>query len=156
MPCSTKTETILPSRRRPVPLQLVRAAAALLRRVAGSEPALLDRQREIRLAAHLRFCDGIGRAEVVASLFNYRGSLRLDLWIEHDRVFARGDGSPSTTPCFLNDFVASTRLSWEASVLPATFVRDVENGVGAARDGVARYNARCRSHWFRVFVTARP
>lgn len=155
MSVSTKLDRTTRSLPQRVPPAVIAAVADLLRQVTGAEPVLVERETEIRLAAHLSFGDNIGRAHVEASLLSYRGRLRLDLWIEHDRVFARSDGSPSTNRCFLNDYAASTRLPWDATALPKDFVQGVEAGVVAARDGVPRYNSRCRSSWFRVFVAAR-
>jgi hypothetical protein len=128
----------------------------LLRRLTATEPTIWESdKRTTRLAVALRFFDGVGRAEVLADVFAYRGALVLTLWIDHNRVFATRDGRPTPLRCFLNDYVASIRLTPNASSLPEDFVRSVVAGVGAARDGVRRYNHRCDSHWFRVNVAER-
>lgn len=133
---------------------LVPAAESLLRRVTGVEPKCGERPNaEIRLTSPVTFTDGIGRGEVVVAIFPYRGSIRFDLWIEHDRVFARLDGSPTGSSCYLNDYVASLSLEPGAVELSADFVRDVVAGVHAARDAVRRYNARSKADWFKVRIT---
>ena len=121
-----------------------------------SEPAVWEADgTSVRLSAALPFVDGVGRAEVLADLFAYRGALVVTLWIDHNRVFATRDGRPTPLRCFLNDYVASVRLAPDAAVLPRDFVRTTVAGVAAARDGVRRYNMRCESHWFRVNVAER-
>jgi len=132
---------------------LVAEATSLVRRVAGTEPIVSEGEREVRLTAPVSFTDGVGRGEVAAALFSYRGRLRLDLTLEHDRVFARPDGSATGTHCYLNDYKASIQLPPDAPGFPDEFVRNVIAGVSAARDAVRRYNRRCGSDWFRVQVT---
>lgn len=153
MTCSTEThaqKTIGPVA---ITEALVAEATSLVRRVAGTEPIVSEREREVRFTAPVTFTDGVGRGEVMAALFPYRGRLRLDLTLEHDRVFARPDGSATETHCYLNDYKASLQLEAEALTLPDEFVRNVIAGVSAARDAVRRYNRRCGSDWFRVQVT---
>jgi len=135
---------------------LLPAVADLLRRLTLSEPAVWEANGPtVRLAAELRFFDGVGRAEVLADVFSYRGALVVTVWIDHNRVFATRDGRPTPLRCFLNDYVASVRLAPDATSLPEDFVRGTVAGVAAARDGVRRYNMRCESHWFRVSVAQR-
>lgn len=134
---------------------LVPAAESLLRRVTGVEPSHRERAGgEVRLTSPLTFTDGIGRGEVVVAIFHYRGAIRFDLWIEHDRVFARPDGSPTDASCYLNDYVASLRLIPGTEELSDDFEREVVAGVHASRDAVRRYNNRSKADWFKVRVTA--
>lgn len=153
MTCTTETraqKTISPVG---ITQALVEEATSLVRRVAAAEPIVSEGEREVRLTAPLTFTDGLGRGDVIATLFPYRGRLRFDLTLEHDRVFARPDGSATGTRCYLNDYIASVQLDRDAPTLPAEFVRNVIAGVSAARDAVRRYNRRCGSDWFRVAVT---
>jgi len=153
MTCTTETRAPKTFGSVAVAEALVAEATSLVRRVAGAEPMVSDREREIRLTAPVTFTDGLGRGEIVAALFPYRGRLRFDLTLEHDRVFARPDGSATVTRCYLNDYVASAQMDPDALALPDEFVRNVIAGVSAARDAVRRYNRRCGSDWFRVQVT---
>jgi hypothetical protein len=128
----------------------------LLSRVTGVEPTVAEFERSsIRLMAVLPFPDGIGHGEVVATLFHYRDQLRLDVEVEHNRMFARPDGSPSDRECYLNDFVASVTLAPGAQELPEEFVRHVVAGIAAARDAVRRHNRRNAAPWSEVQVSAR-
>src|ERR1041384_3630757 len=98
---------------------LVPGLENLLSRVAGAEPLVAEFERtSIRLVAPLTFPDSIGHGEVVATLFHYRDQVRLDVEIEHNRMFARPDGTPSDRACYLNDFVASVTLAQGAQALP--------------------------------------
>src|SRR3989442_14803775 len=75
---------------------LVPALDGLLSRVTGSESTVVEFDRtSIRLVAPLSFPDDLGHGDVVASLFHYRDQVRLDVEIEHDRMFARPDGTAS-------------------------------------------------------------
>jgi hypothetical protein len=132
---------------------LVSEATSLVRRVAAAEPMITEHEREVRVSAPVDFADGVGRGEIIATLFPYRGRVRFDVTLEHDRVFARPDGSATEKRCYLNDYVASIRLESDGQELPAEFVRNVIAGVSASRDAVRRYNKRCGSDWFRVEVT---
>src|SRR5215510_3788121 len=135
---------------------LVPALDNLLSRVAGAESQVAEFERtSLRLVAPLPFPDGIGRGEVVATLFHYRDEVRLDIEIEHNRMFARPDGTPSDRSCYLNDFVASVTLKSGAQELPEEFVRHVVAGVAAARDAVRRHNRRSAAPWNEVQVAAR-
>lgn len=131
---------------------LVGEATSLVRRAASAEPMVTEGEREVRITAPVSFTDGVGRGEIKVVLFPYRGRIRLDLTLEHDRVFARPDGSATSKHCYLNDYIASVRLDPEIQELPAEFVRNVVAGVSASRDAVRRYNRRCGSDWFRVEV----
>jgi len=133
---------------------LVPGLENLLSRVTGAEPSVAEFERtSIRLAAPLPFPDGIGHGEVVATLFHYRDQVRLDVEIEHNRMFARPDGSPSERACYLNDFVASATLATGAQELPEEFVRHVVAGIAAARDAVRRHNRRSAAPWSEVQVS---
>ena len=132
------------------------AVADLVRRVTGSEVrAVRLGPSYVRISGEFPFPDGIGRGTVVVGVFRYRGDLRVDLAIEHNRVFAGRGGEPSENRCYLNDYVASVTMPPHADRLPVDFVRKVVSGVGAARTAVERY--RRRSGWFLAEITtARP
>jgi hypothetical protein len=135
---------------------LVPALDNLLSRVAGGESQVAEFERtSLRLVSPLPFPDGIGRGEVVATLFHYRDQVRLDIEIEHNRMFARPDGTPSDRSCYLNDFVASVTLKSGAQELPEEFVRHVVAGIAAARDAVRRHNRRSAAPWNEVQVAAK-
>lgn len=108
-----------------------------------------------RFAVPISFPDGIGRGHVVAQLFRYRDTVRLDVEIVHNRVLARPGGGPSDRRCYLNDFVASTSLPVGAEEVPLDFVRSVLRGVRNARDAVQRYNRDQSAPWNQVKVVAR-
>lgn len=132
------------------------AVADLVRRVTGAEVrAVRMGPSHVRVSADFHFPDGIGRGMVVVGVFRYRGDLRVDLTIEHNRVFAKRGGEPSENRCYLNDYIASVTLPPEVDLLPVDFVRRVVAGVGAARTAVERY--RRRPGWFLAEITtARP
>ncbi len=127
----------------------------LLRRLSGSDP-VPSRQVgvELGLAVPVHFPDGIGTGETVARLFHWQSSVRLDVQIVHDRMFAKPDGSPSDRRCFLNDYQASISLPPGSMELPAGFIREVVSGVAAARNAVQRHNRRHLQPWNRVVVAA--
>ena len=134
---------------------LVPALEDLLSRVTGSESTVLEFDRNsIRLSAHFTFPDEIGYGDVVASLFRYLEEIRLDIEVEHNRMFARPDGTPSDRVCYLNDFVASVTLARGTREFPEEFVRHVVAGVAAARDAVRRHNRRNHAPWNEVQVSA--
>jgi len=64
--------------------RLVPSVAQLLHRATGQEPVRMSRPatRDITLTAPLTFPDGIGRGALVATLFAYRGAVRLDIVAE--------------------------------------------------------------------------
>ena len=135
---------------------LVPALDDLLSRVTGSESSVVEFERSsIRLSAPLTFPDEIGHGEVVASLFRYRDEIRLDIEVDHNRMFARPDGTASDRPCYLNDFVASVTLTPGTREFPEEFLRHVVAGVAAARDSVRRHNRRNRAPWNEFQVTAK-
>lgn len=133
---------------------IVPAVEDMLRRVSGVEPTVINADGGIQLAARISFSDGIGSGAVVAEIFRYRDAVRIDLRIDHNRVFADADGTPSNRRCFLNDYVASVTIEPGASDLPAPFVRGVVGGATAARDAVRRHNRRARGPWEEMRVAA--
>jgi len=135
---------------------LVPAVTDLVRRVTGVTPRLTRVSGvHARVAAEIHFPDGIGRGAVVAALFRYRGDIRVDLTIEHNRVFAGRGGHASENRCYLNDYVASLALGSSETELPVEFVRKVVAGVAAARTAVER--RRRNAGWFQPEITtARP
>jgi hypothetical protein len=134
--------------------RLVPAVTDLLRRVSGNEPVIRGGPgSDIRLSASVSFSDGVGRGEVIAQMFMYRGSPRVDIHLDHNRVFAAPGGAPSSKHCYLNDYKASVGLADGAETLPPEFVRSVVAGLSAARDAVRRHNHRWQSPWFTVQVT---
>ena len=135
---------------------LVPAVDDLLSRVTGGESSVAEFERtSIKLVAVLPFPDAIGHGEVVATLFHYRDQVRLDIQIDHNRMFARPDGTPSERACYLNDFVASVTLVPGIREIPEEFVRHVVAGVAAARDAVRRHNRRNAAPWSEVQVSAK-
>jgi hypothetical protein len=107
-----------------------------------------------RLSVPLRFPDGIGQGQVVASLFRWREAVRLDIEIVHNRTFTKPDGSASSRRMFLNDYAASIKLAVGTTELPEEFERQVVSGVLAARDAVQRYNRQHQAPWSHVRVGA--
>ncbi|MBI4420657.1 MAG: hypothetical protein HY560_07510 [Gemmatimonadetes bacterium] len=135
---------------------LVPAVDHLLSRVTDSESSVVEFDRSsIRLHAAVTFPDEIGHGAVVAHLFRYRDDIRLDIEIEHNRMFARPDGSASDRACYLNDFVASVTLKPGIREFPEEFVRHVVAGVAAARDAVRRHNRRNRAPWNEIQVSSK-
>jgi hypothetical protein len=108
----------------------------------------------VRLTVPLRFPDGIGQGQVVASLFRWREAVRLDIEIVHNRTFTKPDGSASSRRMFLNDYTASIKLAVGTTELPQEFERQVVSGVSAACDAVQRYNRRHQAPWSMVRVAA--
>ena len=134
---------------------LVQGVDDLLQAVTSKEPQVTSvAQWEVGLSSALSFPDEIGRGDVAATLFRYRDGVRLDVRVEHNRVFARADGGPSERPCFLNDFVASITIAAGSTELPEPFVRHVVAGVAAARDAVRRHNRRNDAPWSEIQVAA--
>jgi hypothetical protein len=135
---------------------LVPALENLLSRVTGTEATVAEFERNsLRLVAMLPFPDGIGHGEVVATLFHYRDQVRLDIELEHNRMFARPDGTPSDRACYLNDFVASVSFGPGGHEIPEDFVRHVVAGIAAAREAVRRHNRRNAGPWNEVQVSAK-
>jgi hypothetical protein len=135
--------------------RLLPAVEDLLERISNSGIVMIEgHESEVRVLAPLRFPDGIGRGEVVARLFRWRNTVRLDMHVEHNRVLARRDGTSSGRRCFLNDFQASTTIAVGIEELPADFRRQVIAGTLAARDAVQRYNRNHRAPWSEMRVAA--
>lgn len=134
---------------------LVPAVEDLLQRLTDAVPEKSEAEGSgFKITAPLSFPDGIGKGQVVASLFRWREAVRLDIEIVHNRAFTKPDGTASDRPCFLNDFTASTKLDTGSEELTADFQREVIAGVSAARDAVQRYNRVNRAPWSQVRVAA--
>lgn len=134
--------------------RLVPAVTDLLRRVSGSEPIVRSGpSSDTRLSASVSFPDGVGRGEVMVSLFMYRGRPRIDIHLDHNRVFAAPGGLATSKRCYLNDYKASLLLPDGSEALPTEFVRSVVAGLHAAKDAVRRHNHRWQSPWFMVQIT---
>jgi len=135
---------------------LVPAVEDLLQRITGAAPETTEGDRtEIVMEAPLRFPDGVGHGQVLASIFRWRDTIRLDIAVEHNRVFATPRGGTSDRRCFLNDYQASVTLEIGKDELPEGFRREVISGISAARDAVQRYNRRNNAPWNQVLVTAK-
>ncbi len=135
--------------------KLVPVVEDLLQRLSGVAPEMRETEGSgARLTVPLRFPDGIGQGQVIASLFRWREAARLDIEIVHNRAFTKPDGSASDRMCFMNDFAASIQLPVGTNELPEEFDRHVISGVLAARDAVQRYNRRSQAPWSQVQVTA--
>jgi hypothetical protein len=131
------------------------AVVSLLQRITSVKPTVTcEVGTDVKFSSELSFPDRIGEGEIAAELFVYRDTVRLDLHLEHNRVFATGNGSPSGRRCYLNDFVASVTLDAEQDTLPNDFVRGVVAGVTAARDAVRRHNRRAKLPWNEIRVAA--
>ena len=135
---------------------LVPAVEDLLQRITGAAPvSTVGDGIEQRIAAPLRFPDGVGQGQVLASLFRWRDTIRLDIEIVHNRVFTTPRGAASDRRCFLNDYQASVTIATGASEIPESFQREVISGISAARDAVQRYNRRNSAPWSQVSVAAK-
>ena len=135
--------------------RLLPAVADLLERISHSDLVAIEGDgAEVRMIVPLRFPDGIGRGDVVAQLFRWRGRVRLDITVDHNRLFARPDGTSLGQRCFLNDYQASATVDAGSDGLPAEFQRKVISGVLAARDAVQRHNRRHRNPWSEITVAA--
>ena len=133
---------------------LVPVVEDLLQRLSDAAPVTSETEGSgARLTVPLRFPDGIGQGQVVASLFRWREAARLDIEIVHNRTFTRPDGHASDRGCFMNDFAASIKLPMGTNELPPEFERHVISGVLAARDAVQRHNRRSQAPWSQVRVT---
>lgn len=127
----------------------------LVARVANVDPTMTYQESGIRLTSPLVFPDGIGEGAVTAELFRYRDAVRLDIRIEHNRVFAAPTGEPTDRRCFLNDYIASVTMEAGTDAVPTDFVRSVVAGVAAARDAVRRHNKQAKAPWNEIRVTAK-
>ncbi|UCF41983.1 MAG: hypothetical protein JSW43_06600 [Gemmatimonadota bacterium] len=135
---------------------LVPGVEAMLRPIPADGAAIRESEGlGYRFAVPISFPDGIGRGHVVARLFRYRDTVRLDVEIVHNRMLARPGGAPSDRRCYLNDFVASVSIPAGTEEVPPDFVRSVLRGVRAARDAVQRHNRDQSAPWNQVRVVAR-
>lgn len=126
---------------------------ALLQRLSpGHAVSSEPNDAGIRADVPLQFPDGIGGGSVVAELFRYHDTVRLDIVVEHNRRFVRPDGAPSDRRCYLNDFQASITLARGTAELPDAFARQVVSGVLAAREGVARHNRLHPQPWHQIRI----
>ncbi len=128
------------------------AVVSLLQRITSVKPTVTCEGTDVKFSSELSFPDGIGEGEIAVELFVYRDAVRLDLHLEHNRVFATAHSRPSGRRCYLNDFVASVTLDAEEDTLPNDFVRGVVAGVTAARDAVRRHNRRAKLPWNEIRV----
>jgi hypothetical protein len=134
---------------------LVPRVAALLAGVCRDQDVSTARDEGAWVVSGpVRFPDGIGRGTVVARVFRYRTSVRVDLTLVHDRVIALADGRPTDRACFLNDFKAAVSLGPESGELPENFVRQVVTGVRVALNAVDTHNRRHPQPWGRIRVAA--
>ncbi|NIM51237.1 MAG: hypothetical protein GTN62_14955 [Gemmatimonadales bacterium] len=134
---------------------LVPVVEALLQHIAPAEAVTCESDEAgYRLATRIRFPDGIGRGHVVAQLFRYRETVRLDVEISHNRMLARHDGRASDRRCYLNDFVATVSLPAKVDHLPPDFERSVLSGVRNAIHAVQRYNRAQAAPWNQITVAA--
>ena len=135
--------------------QLGGAVEQLLRQLSPEEGASAESEGgEWRCEAPVSFPDGIGAGRVVAELFRYHDSIRLDLHMDHNRKVATPTGEPSERRCFFNDFEASVTLPPGATELPDEFRRKVVRGVEAAINGLQRHNRQFAQPWHQVRVAA--
>lgn len=126
---------------------------ALLQRLSPGDTVTNEpNDAGIRAEAPLRFPDGVGRGSVVAELFRYHDTVRLDILVEHNRRFVRPDGAPSDRRCYLNDFQASVTLARGTTEIPEAFTRQVVSGVLAAREGVVRHNRLHPQPWNQIRI----
>jgi hypothetical protein len=135
--------------------ELAPAVEDLLQRAGPAEQIRSDAgEGGIKYAMPVHFPDGIGQGQLVARLFRYREAVRLDVELEHNRVFTRPDGGASDRRCFFNDFVASITLPAGTRELSVDFRRRVLSGLHAAREAVQRYNRKHPEPWNAVKVVA--
>lgn len=130
------------------------SVVALLRQATGREPlGVLRRDRgELKLSAQVSFPDGVGSGELVATVFAYRGRVRADFVLDHDRVFATQDGRRTAVRCFLNDFQASVTMATDDAELPPAFVQRTLAGMKDALEAVRRHRERSVGTWGAVYV----
>lgn len=134
---------------------LVPLVEDLVQRICGVPVATEVRHEGMVVVdAPLSFPDAIGSGAVRAELFKYRESIRLDVRLVHNRMFALADGTPSDRPCFMNDYVASSTVEMGDDEIPTAFVRQVVAGVAAARDAVRRHNRHAHGPWDEILVAA--
>lgn len=135
--------------------RLVPSVVALLRQATGREPLGVMRRDlgELRLSAPVTFPDGVGSGELVAAIFAYRGKVRADFVLEHDRVLATPEGVRTGMRCFLNDFQASVTVPVDTAELPREFVLRTLQGLKESLAAVQRHRARSRAVWGAIYVT---
>jgi hypothetical protein len=133
---------------------LVPAVGALLAELGRGDIVTVREDGGHALTVPVGFPDGIGEGAVTARVFRYRTSVRVDLFLRHNRVIALGDGRPTDRPCFLNDFVASVTLGPDATALPEKYVAQVQAGVRGALTAVEDHNRRYPQPWSRILVAA--
>ena len=132
---------------------LTHSIIELIGDAAETDQVTLDSHRDaLAVFAPISFPGGIGQGQLCAEAFCYRGHVRLDVRLAHNRVFARPDGTPSGRRLYLNDFVASTTLDPGQEVVPDAFVQHVMDGVARARAAVRRHNANPGAYWQEIFV----
>jgi hypothetical protein len=135
--------------------RLVPRVATLLGSVASAGAVTTARaSNAVSLEVRVVFPDGIGRGALVARVFRYRTSVRVDVVLTHNRMIALADGRPGDRPCFLNDFSASVTLGPDAEFLPEAFVSGVRAGVEKAVRAVEEHNGRFPRPWGRIHVAA--
>jgi len=128
---------------------------AMLQPIAPDEPVTSESESAgYRFVVPLHFPDGIGVGHVVARLFRYRDTVRVDVEVVHNRMLSKPDGSPSERRCYLNDFVASIMLAAGTEELPPDFRRGVQRGVLRSRDAVQRHNREEKAPWNQIRVAA--
>ncbi len=135
---------------------LIPSTVRLLRRISECEPSVAHlTDVGIVVSTKYTFPDQIGRGELIALVFEYRGQLRIDIRLEHNRVLSTNNRARNGHHCFLNDFLASTVLPLDADELPTPFVASVTKGIQTAGDAVRIYNERHTVSWlqFGVAVT---
>lgn len=134
---------------------LLPSVEALLRRIADDASVATEPDEGgYRSSVPVRFPDGVGRGFAVARLFRYRDTVRLDVELEHNRMLAKPDGTPSDRRCYLNDYVASATLAAGTPAIPVDFERTVVRGILKAREAVQRHNREQQAPWGQVSVVA--
>ena len=130
------------------------SVVTLLRQATGREPLGMMRRdlAELKLSAPVTFPDGVGSGELVATIFAYRGRVRADFVLEHDRVLATPDGSRTANRCFLNDFQASATMALDAQALPRDFVLRALQGFKDALAAVQKHRQRTNAVWGAIYV----
>jgi len=132
---------------------LAQSIVDLIGRAADSDQVERTSHRgALAIVAAVSFPGGIGQGQVCAEAFCYRGRVRVDVRLAHNRVFARPDGTPSDRRLYLNDFVASTTLDPGLNAIPEAFVQHVLDGVARARAAVRRHNADPGAYWQEILV----
>lgn len=132
---------------------LTHSIVELIGDAAESDQVAVERDgSNLNISAPVSFPGGVGHGCLCAETFCYRGRVRLDVTLAHNRVFARPDGTPSDRRLYLNDFVASTTLDAGLDVVPAAFAEHVSDGVARARDAVRRHNADPGAYWQEIIV----